>query len=129
MVLATRDLDFGVMVANGKLIYVSLMVGCVGAASPEAAFLPKLYVDMYNAVKAGNLTRAWELQQKVFPFSDLLQPFDVPSSKAALLALGLGEEHLSRPFLPMPEPHRQMLIDLVRSDYGPEYTSPAMARR
>ena len=127
MVTATQDLDFDVSVAAGNLIFDALKIGAAGATSPESAFLPKLYVDMYQAVRAGDAARAWELQQKAFPFCELFQPFDVPSSKAALVGLGLAEENLSRPLLPMPEPHRQQLIDLIRNTYGPEFTSPAMA--
>jgi len=125
MVVATQDLDFDVTVAAGNLIFASLIIGAAGATSPESAFLPKLYVDMYQAVQSDNLAKAWQLQQKAFAFCKLFQPFDVPSSKAVLVALGLAEEHLSRPFLPMPEPHRQQLIDLVRHEYGSQFTSPA----
>ena len=121
MVTATKDEAFGVTVAAGKMIYSALMIGASGATSPESAFLPKLYVDLFNAARSGEHDKAWSLQQKALPFCDLFQSFDVPSSKAALFALGLGEEHLSRPFLPMPEPHRQQLIDLVRNEYGQQW--------
>ncbi len=128
MVVETKDFDFDVTVAAGKMVYTALMIGASGATSPESAFLPKLYVDLYEAVQAGDHDRAWALQQKAFAFSDVFGPPDVPSGKAALVALGLAEEHLSMPFLPMPEPERSRLIELLRNEYGPEHTSPALRR-
>jgi len=129
MVLSTQNINFGVTVAYGNLVYAALLIGCSGAASPEAAFLPKLYVDIYKAVKAGKLTEAWDLQKKAIPFSNVFQPAHIPSSKTALHALGLGQEHLSKPFLAMPEPYRQELIDMIQQEYGPEYTSPYLQKQ
>jgi 4-hydroxy-tetrahydrodipicolinate synthase len=117
LVWGTQDVtdNFGVMVTDGLMFVAGMLVGCSGATPPEAAFAPKLFVDMQIAVKEGDLARAFELQKTVVPLTDAITGFGAPSSKVALAALGLCEEYVSMPLQPMPEPHRQRLIDLMKS--------------
>jgi 4-hydroxy-tetrahydrodipicolinate synthase len=107
--------DFGVMVTDDQQVFAGLLVGCVGTTSPAAAFAPKLYVAMYNAIKKGDLAQGLELQKKAIPLALAIRGFGAPSGKVAMAALGLCGERVSMPLQPMPEPYRQHLIDLMQS--------------
>ena len=74
-----------------------------------------MFVDMYIAIKEGDLEKGLDLQRRVIPICNALRGFDAPSTKVALSALGLCDEPLSMPLQPMIEPYRQRLIDMVKS--------------
>ena len=77
-----------------------------------------MFVDMYIAIKEGDLEKGMELQHQVIPLCNAMRGFDAPSTKVAFAALGLCEEHLSMPLQPMIEPYRTQLIELVQTgDY------------
>jgi len=58
---------FRVFVGRDSLIYAALLHGGVGAVTATANVVPDLAVGIYDAVGAGDLDRARELQQKVLP--------------------------------------------------------------
>ncbi len=107
--------DFDVLLAEGKMFAASYQVGAAGSCSPESAFMPRLFADMYGALQAGDLETALELQKAVIPIAIAIDGYGAPSGKVVMAALGLCEEHVSMPLLRMPEPHRQHLIDLVNA--------------
>jgi len=117
MVWDTEEItdNFSVMITFGHMAFAGLLVGCHGTTAPESAFAPKLFVEMYIAIREGDLTKALELQKKSLPLANALRGYDAPSGKVALAAIGLCEEYMSMPMQPMPEPARQNLIDLMKS--------------
>ncbi len=115
LVWETQDENFGVMITHGAMVFAGLAIGCHGTTTPEAAFAPRLFVDMFIAMREGDLAKGLELQQKVIPLCNAIRGFDAPSSKVALAAIGLMDERLSMPLQPMQEPYRQRLIDLMQS--------------
>ncbi len=120
LVWETEDVsdDFGVMITFGHMTYAGLATGCHGTTAPAAAIAPKMFVDMYIAIKEGDLEKGMELQRQVIPLCNAMRGFDAPSTKVAFAALGLCEEHLSMPLQPMIEPYRTQLIELVQTgDY------------
>ncbi len=107
--------NFGVMVTEDQMVFAGLQAGCAGTTSPAGALAPRLYVEMYNAVKNGDLARGLELQKQAIPLALAIRGFGAPSGKTAMAALGLCGERVSMPLQPMPEPYRQHLIDLMQS--------------
>jgi len=79
------------------------------------ALLPKLFGGLYAVVHAGNMTRIRDLPQKTVLFSNSFKLLDVPSSKVRRSAFKAGIKPRSSLSVPVPEPYRQRLIDLVRS--------------
>jgi 4-hydroxy-tetrahydrodipicolinate synthase len=58
---------FKVFVGRDSLIYAALLHGGVGAVTATANVVPELAVGVYDAVRAGDLARARELQQRILP--------------------------------------------------------------
>jgi 4-hydroxy-tetrahydrodipicolinate synthase len=114
LVWETPD-DFGVMVTEDQMVFTALLVGCAGTTSTAGAFAPKLYVDLYNAVKSGNLEKGLELQKKAIPLALAIRGWGASSCKAGLAAIGLCQDHLAMPLQPMAEPARRHLEELMRS--------------
>ena len=64
---ATKDKDFSILVGNDACIFSALVSGAKGAVAATANVAPRLIVDLYNAVKAGNIDLARDLQYKLLP--------------------------------------------------------------
>jgi len=58
---------FKAFVGRDSLIYAALLHGGAGAVTATANVVPDLAVGIYEAVQAGDLARARDLQQKVLP--------------------------------------------------------------
>jgi len=58
---------FKAFVGRDSLIYATLLHGGAGAVTATANVVPGLAVGIYDAVKAGDLAKARDLQQKVLP--------------------------------------------------------------
>lgn len=58
---------FSAFVGRDSLIYAALLHGGAGAVTATANVVPDLAVGIYDAVKAGKLSEARELQQKLLP--------------------------------------------------------------
>ena len=59
--------EFRVFVGRDSLIYATLLHGGAGAVTATANVVAGLAVGVYDAVQAGDLERAKELQQKILP--------------------------------------------------------------
>lgn len=92
-----------------------MSMGCKGAISVLSNVVPKQAVAMTDAAKAGNYEKAAALQLKMLPLINALfsQVNPIPA-KAAVSALGFGEEHLRLPLTPMEEPFRSILFEEMR---------------
>jgi 4-hydroxy-tetrahydrodipicolinate synthase len=58
---------FRVFVGRDSLIYAALLHGGAGAVTATANVVPDLAVGIYDAVRAGDLDRARDLQEKLLP--------------------------------------------------------------
>ena len=70
MLRILRDTPPGFRLFSGMdtLIFSSLVSGASGAIAASANVVPKLVVEIYESVQAGNLARAQELQASLIPF-------------------------------------------------------------
>lgn len=86
--------------------------GCVSVASNVA---PRQMVAMTDAFFAGNVAEAARLQCQLHPLiQSLFCEVNPIPAKAAVSAMGYGEEHLRLPLTPMEPEHRAKLYDNMR---------------
>ena len=92
-----------------------MSMGCKGAISVLSNVVPGLAVAMTNAAKAGNYEEAARLQLSTLPLIDALfsQVNPIPA-KAAVSAMGFGQDYLRLPLTPMEEPFRTNLYEQMR---------------
>ena len=81
---------FRVFMGRDTLIYGALLYGCVGAVAATANVAPALAVGLFDAVEAGDLARARELQAKLSPVRKLFGVGSHPAGiKEAMVQLGM----------------------------------------
>jgi 4-hydroxy-tetrahydrodipicolinate synthase len=81
---------FRVFMGRDTLIYAALLYGCVGAVAATANVAPGVAVGIYNAVQAGDLVKARELQAKLSPVRKLFTVGSHPAGlKEAMVQLGM----------------------------------------
>jgi 4-hydroxy-tetrahydrodipicolinate synthase len=80
----TREEDFKVISGDDNMTLPLLQLGGVGVISVAANVEPKLMVEMYEAFRKGNLTRAREVNAKLGPlYKDLfIDTNPIPVKKA-----------------------------------------------
>ena len=92
-----------------------MSMGCKGAISVLSNVVPAMAVAMTDAAKAGNYDEAARLQLSMLPLIDALfsQVNPIPA-KAAVSAMGFGQDYLRMPLTPMEEPFRTNLLEQMR---------------
>ncbi len=92
-----------------------MSMGCKGAISVLSNVVPAQAVAMTDAAKAGNFEEAARLQLSMLPLIDALfsQVNPIPA-KAAVSAMGFGQDYLRMPLTPMEEPFRTNLFEQMR---------------
>lgn len=92
-----------------------MSMGCKGAISVLSNVVPGLAVAMTDAAKAGNYEEAARLQLSMLPLIGALfsQVNPIPA-KAAVSAMGFGQDYLRMPLTPMEEPFRTNLFEQMR---------------
>jgi 4-hydroxy-tetrahydrodipicolinate synthase len=83
---------FRVFMGRDTLIFGALLYGCAGAVAATANVAPALAVGIYQAVEAGDLGKARELQAKLAPVRKLFGIGSHPTGlKEAMVQLGMIE--------------------------------------
>ncbi|MBE6933508.1 MAG: 4-hydroxy-tetrahydrodipicolinate synthase [Ruminococcaceae bacterium] len=92
-----------------------MSMGCKGAISVLSNVVPEHAVAMTSAALAGDFTEATRLQLSLLPLIDALfsQVNPIPA-KAAVSAMGFGEEILRMPLTPLEEPFRTKLFEEMK---------------
>jgi 4-hydroxy-tetrahydrodipicolinate synthase len=83
---------FSVFMGRDTLIFGALLYGCAGAVAATANVAPALAVGIYDAVMAGNLPKARQLQARLAPVRRLFTVGSHPLGlKEAMVQLGMIE--------------------------------------
>ena len=92
-----------------------MSMGGKGAISVLSNVVPAMAVAMTDAAKAGNYEEAARLQLSMLPLIDALfsQVNPIPA-KAAVSAMGFGQDYLRMPLTTMEEPFRTNLYEQMR---------------
>lgn len=81
--------DFNVLVGNGGILYPALAMGAKGAILAVACAAPRACVELFAAVKAGDHTKARDLQTRIAPVSHIVTAgLGVKALKAVLDMVG-----------------------------------------
>ena len=92
-----------------------MAMGGKGCISVLSDVVPDLAVEMSDAALAGDFQKAAALQCKYLPLIDaLFSEVNPIPAKAALSAMGFGQEHLRLPLTPMEPEHRAVLFEELR---------------
>lgn len=92
-----------------------LAMGGMGTISVLSNVVPAQAVAMTDAFFAGNLKEAARLQCQLLPLiDDLFCEVNPIPAKAAVSAMGYGEENIRLPLIPMSEENRQRMFSRMR---------------
>ena len=92
-----------------------MAMGGMGCISVLSNVVPKLAVEMTDKVLAGDMAGAARLQCEVLPLVNaLFSEVNPIPAKAAVAAMGFGEEYLRLPLTPMESGHRENLYQQMR---------------
>ena len=107
--------DFSLFVGPDGLMAEAVLMGGSGGVNAGANLAPKLYVELYNVARAGDLPKVHELQQKVLQLIATVYHPSVGRLKAlkglkcALATLGLCKDIVADPLIGMdPDIRSQM---------------------
>ena len=92
-----------------------MAMGAAGTISVLSNVLPRESVAMTDACKAGDFKTAAKLQADLLPLINaLFSEVNPIPAKAAVSAMGFGEEHLRLPLTPMEDATRAVLFEEMR---------------
>lgn len=107
--------EIDVYCGEDALTVPMMSMGGAGCISVLSNVVPAMSVEMTDKVFAGDFAGAAALQCKMLPLINALfsQVNPIPA-KAAVSAMGYGEEHIRLPLTPMEEPYRSVLFEEMR---------------
>jgi 4-hydroxy-2-oxoglutarate aldolase len=106
---------FSVMVGNGGIVYPSVTMGATGAILGVACTAPRACVELYDAAKSGDHTRARELQNRIAPLSQVVTAgLSVPGLKAAMEIIGFAGGVPRSPLTPVSNEDRERIRGVIR---------------
>ena len=101
---------------NDDQIVPMMALGAKGVISVLSNVVPADTVEICNAMFRGDVEKAAQMQLDYLPLIDALfcevNPIPV---KAAMAAMGFGENYLRLPLTPMESEHEKKLLDIMRS--------------
>lgn len=105
--------DFAMLVGPEEMTAECVLMGAHGGINGGANMFPKLYVDMYNAAKAGDLETLKRLQPIIMQISSTIYTIGQHGSsylkglKCALSILGICDDFVAAPFHKFNAPERE----------------------
>jgi 4-hydroxy-tetrahydrodipicolinate synthase len=96
--------DFTLLIGPEELLAEAMLLGAHGGICGGANLAPRLYVELYEAARAGDLERVRELQAVVMRISSSLYTVGHPASayirglKCALSCLGICQDFPAEPY-------------------------------
>ena len=115
--------DWSVFIGPEEMLPDAVLAGAHGAVTGGANLFPRLYVNLFEAARAGNLTRVRELHAIVMRVSEGLYRIGRHSSagikaiKCALSLSGICDDFMAEPFHRFQEPERarvRQILDELR---------------
>ena len=106
--------DFAVLTGSGPLLSAALAAGATGGILAVGCVAPRLAIDIYRAVEAGEHARARELQQRLTPLAlAVTKRYGVGGLKAALDLLGYNGGYVRTPLQDASEEARREIARLL----------------
>ncbi len=107
--------DFSIFVGPEEMMAEVVLLGAAGGVNGGANMFPKLYVDLYEAAKSGNLPEVRRLHATVMQISATIYTQGSFGSsylkglKCALSVLGICNDFLAAPFNKFGKEHRERI--------------------
>lgn len=111
-----KDLPEGFMIFSGddSIVVPHMSLGAHGAISVTANAMPKMYSDMVRLCIANKYDEALKLHLKLIEFTDSLFTEGSPAGvKAALSIMGIVENNLRLPLVPVTDKHFDYIKGLI----------------
>ena len=92
-----------------------MAVGALGSISVTSNVVPSMVSEMTHSFLRGDVAAAGALQRKLIPLCHaLFSEVNPIPAKAAISAMGFGQENLRLPLTPMEQPGRDKLLQIMR---------------
>jgi 4-hydroxy-2-oxoglutarate aldolase len=106
--------DFAVLTGSGPLLYAALCAGATGAILAVGCVAPKLAVNIYRAVEAGEQAEAREWQRRLTPLAlAVTKRYGIGGLKAALDLIGYNGGYVRAPLQDASEEARREIARLL----------------
>ena len=107
--------DFAVMIGNGTVFSEALQAGARGGILAVACVVPQLCIEIYRAVKSGDIDHAKALQEKLTPLARAVtKTYGIGGLKAAMEMAGYVGGAVRKPLMPANEIARAEIEQLFR---------------
>ncbi len=80
--IRAADASKAILTCHDEYLLASMVQGVDGALVGFATFIPQLIADLWSAVKAGDLTRAIDIQARITPLKDAVYGAGEPTGEA-----------------------------------------------
>lgn len=113
--------DFPVLVGPEQLLSAALALGAAGGVSGGAHLAPRWFVDLYHAHLSGDRAQRDLLQARIDQFGQTIYRVSARPSKfiagikSALRAMGLCDDLLAPPLLPLDAQQRKQVANFVEN--------------
>lgn len=120
---AARRPDWSLLVGPEELLGETVLLGGHGGVNGGANLHPRLYVDLYEAAKAGNLPRTRELSAQVMALSSAIYGVGrhgsaiIKGLKCGLSLLGVCDDFMAAPFHRFQEPERLLISQHLKTHF------------
>lgn len=105
-----------VFAASAHIPACVLMIGGVGWMAGPACIVPRQSIELYDAAKAGDWTRAMELQRPLWRVNEIFAKYSIASCiKSALQLQGFAVGDPIAPQAPLDEASRAEIAEVLRS--------------
>ena len=108
--------DFVVLTGSDGLLFSQTIAGGDGCISPGANLAPGWFVGLLDAIHAGRWTEGWAIQQRIQALHRGIGYGTFPASiKGALYVLGIGQNVMAAPNVPVTGPQLKAIETTLRA--------------
>ena len=113
--------DFAVMIGNGTVVCEALLAGARGGILAVGCVVPQLCLEIYRAVRAGEIDRAQRLQEKLSPLARAVtRTYGIGGLKMAMEMVGFAGGVVRAPLQRTNEPAAAEIQRLIIEATGAE---------
>jgi 4-hydroxy-tetrahydrodipicolinate synthase len=106
---------FGVVTGSDRFLFPSLLVGGDGSICPTANIAPQWFVQLWDAVQAGDIDAAREAQRKIVALGQVYRPGGFHQGlKGALSCLGVCASTVTAPMLALDDEQTEQVRGTLR---------------
>jgi 4-hydroxy-tetrahydrodipicolinate synthase len=110
--------NFTIFLGTEFLVTLGLIMGADGVIAGLHNVVPQIAVDLYNAVKAGKVEKAYELQDKLIELWDIFKYGNIWGGfEVALQVLGICDKVTAEPFLPIFKEKERKAVESILRKY------------